>query len=377
MCSGGAYEMGLMQGHALAKKIHGVRHCLLEMEALRLEKPWWLPFPLFLRLGETRITRGLAPALRQQNPGMFERLEGMAAGAKITLHSLCLMNALEALLASVAGRTVAPPMAACSSVAVRGARSISGQPIIARNFDYLPLVQPYQTLRECRPKQGYRSLQFLVAPQAGAVDGVNEKGLAITLDYAFATDAGVPAPLITMAIADALANCASVTEALHFIAGRPRWGAGMLMLADASGDIASLELTNTRAAHRRPATGEDSLVITNVCQCEATRAVQVPPRDVYGQNVPRSLRGQPVLQCHAERACRIQSLLERQDRVGPDELAAIMADHGPDGILSGSSPCVHADYFRTTACLQWFPADRKVRVAFSNPCVADYAEFGL
>jgi hypothetical protein len=103
----------------------------------------------------------------------------------------------------------------------------------------------------------------------------------------------------------------------------------------------------------------------------------VPLTDVYGEQVPRSLRGQPVLQCHAERACRIQSQLEQQAKVGPDELAAIMADHGPDGIPSGSSPCVHADYFRTTACLQWFPADRKVRVAFSNPCVADYAEFGL
>ena len=125
--------------------------------------------------------------------------------------------------------------------------------MVAKNFDSIPLVQPFFILRECRPRNGFRSLEFTVAPMVGAADGVNEKGLCITLDYAFATDAGSPAPLITMVIAEALAKCASVNEAAAFIVRQPRWGAGMLMLADASGDLASVELTNTRSAIRRPA----------------------------------------------------------------------------------------------------------------------------
>jgi hypothetical protein len=59
---------------------------------------------------------------------------------------------------------------------------------------------------------GRRAWSFAVAPQAGTVDGVNEKGVAITLGYAFVTDSGTPHPLSTLLIADALASCASVTE---------------------------------------------------------------------------------------------------------------------------------------------------------------------
>src|ERR1039457_4392659 len=54
----------------------------------------------------------------------------------LPLGSVCLMNAMEAFIGSVEGRTVAPPPGACSALAVRGTRSRTGEPIIARNFDY-------------------------------------------------------------------------------------------------------------------------------------------------------------------------------------------------------------------------------------------------
>jgi hypothetical protein len=61
----------------------------------------------------------------------------------------------------------------------------------------------------------------------------------------------------------------------------------------------------------------------------------------------------------------------------PDELAAIMADHGPTGVPDGASPCVHTDYFQTTASLQWFPARRRVRVSYGTACTAKYVEIAL
>jgi hypothetical protein len=206
---------------------------------------------------------------------------------------------------------------------------------------------------------------------------VNEKGLAITINYAFVTDSAPPNPLITMLIADALASCATVTEAVRRIAATPHWGAGMLMLGDASGDLASVELSNTRAGVRRPAAGEDWLLFTNVCCCPETRPVQVSESAVWSNKAPAALRGVSVLQPHTDRGRRIQELLLRQSRVGPDELAAIMGDHGPAGVPDGGSPCVHTDYFATTAAFQWFPARRAVRVSFSPACTAQYAEIAL
>jgi hypothetical protein len=369
--------MGLTQGAELKQKILGTYQTLPNLEALRLEKPGWLPFPLFLRLAEHRSARALAPALRRENPAMLERMQGIADGSGLTLRSLCLMNAMEAFVNSLQGRVVMPPLGACSSLAIRRSRSRNGEPIIAKNFDYLPVLQPFYIMRECRPHNGFASLQFAVAPQPGAVDGVNEKGLAITLDYAFVTDLGPPNPLITMLIADALAACATVDEAVRRITANPRWGAGLLMLADASGELASVELSSTRSDVRRPAVGTDYLLFTNVCHCKETCAVQVSEAASYSNRVPTPLRRSSVLKPHADRERRIEALLLKQANVGHEELGNIMGDHGPNGVPDGSSPCVHTDYFNTTACLQWFPASRRVRVAYSAACVAEYAEISL
>jgi predicted choloylglycine hydrolase len=376
-CSGDPRDMGLTQGTALREKIREARESLRKLEALRIEQPSWLPYPLFLNLAERKSEKFLLPALRQSNPAMLARMQGIAEGAGLPLRSLCLMNAMEAFIGSVAGRTVVPPLGACSALAVRGARSRTGEPIIAKNFDYFTLVQPFFILRESRPRDGFCSLDFALAPQAGTVDGVNEKGLAITINYAFVTDPVTPNPLVTMLIADALASCATVTEAVRRITASPRWGAGMLMLADASGDLASVELSNTRAGVRRPAAGADWLHFTNVCLCPETCAVQVAESAIWSDKSPVLLRGGSVLQPHAIRARRMEELVQKQSSIGPDELAAIMADHGPTGVPDGASPCVHTDYFKTTASLQWFPARRGVRVSYSTACTAQYVEINL
>src|SRR5439155_21232854 len=89
-------------------------------------------------------------------------------------------------------------------------------------FDYLPLVQPLYTLRESRPRSGFRSLDFTIAPFAGAVDGINEKGLCITYDYAHVSDfSGRGTAPISIAIAEALQRCATVVEAADWLSSRP------------------------------------------------------------------------------------------------------------------------------------------------------------
>ncbi len=369
--------MGLTQGTELREKILGTYHSLRDLEAFRFEQPSWLPYPFFLGLAEHKCENALVPALRRSDPAMLARLQGIAEGAGLPLRSVCLMNAMEAFIASMRGRTAVPLPGACSALAVRGTRSRGGEPVIAKNFDYLPLVQPFFILRESHPRGGLRSLDFAVAPQAGTVDGMNEKGLAITYNYAFVIDSSPPNPLITMLIADALASCATVTEAVRHITATPRWGAGMLMLADASGNLASVELSNTRAGVRRPAAGEDWLLFTNVCFCPETCPVQVSESAVWSNKAPSPLRGGSVLQPHMDRCRRIQDLLLKQSSVGPDELAAIMADHGPAGVAGGASPCVHTGYFNTTASFQWFPLRRCVRVSYDWACKAKYVEIGL
>jgi hypothetical protein len=290
---------------------------------------------------------------------------------------LYLIASLESGLCSIRKHLRDTPGFACSAVGVARERSRTGEVLLAHNFDYLPIVAPLYILRESRPADGFRSIEFTLAPLAGAVDGINEHGLAITYDYAFPIDQPrVPAP-ISLAIAGALARCRTVTEAVGYITGRPRWGGAMLLLADAGGVLGSLELSNTRAQFRRPVPGVGLVHHTNCFQNPDTLACEIPSDSVYGMRAPETLRGKSVLEPHARRHRRIQDLLESRARLGLDELTTVMADHGPTGTPGGDTPCVHTDYWQTTACLQILPAQRRIRVSWTRACQTRFQEAAL
>ena len=376
VCRGDPREMGFVQGEALKPKIHAARQALIDLLAFRAQQPRWLPFAAFRAYAERRAERMLSQSLARVRPQMLERLVGIAAGSRLPVRVLHLLNALEPFMATVRGRfEVQPGIGACSAIAVRGQKSATGEPIIARNFDYLPIVQPFFALRESRPRLGLRSLQFTVAPLAGAVDGLNERGLCITYNYAYTIDRPRDWAPLSMVIDEALAACETVTEAAALIESRPRWGSGLLMLADARGDIASLEVSNSQSWLRRPAEGEDAIHHTNRFVSSAMQRVQVDREAVFVHRVPPPLLGVRVLESAERRGERLAELLASAGALGPDELNALMSDHGPDHRPSKFTPCVHSDYWNTTGVMQYFPRSRTMRVAYSTACTAEFETF--
>jgi hypothetical protein len=376
VCTGSPRAMGRAQGFALRSKILAARRDLSKIESFALRRPPWMPYTAYRWLAERKAWREFAQPLSRDYPAMIERLQGIADGAGLGLRPVALFNVLEPLLSAASGCTACP--AACSAVAVRGRCSATGETIVARNFDYLPLVQPYYVLRESQPASGLRSLDFTVAPLAGAVDGMNEHGLCITYDYAFATDEPRgPAAPISMLIAEALERCATVAEAAEHLAARPRWGGGLLLLADAHGDIASLELSSTRSRLRRPAPGEDRIFHTNAYSDDAMREVQVALDAVYDHRAPGPLRGRRLHESSERRDARFRQLLDATDVFDENSLAAVMADHGPNGTPSDHTPCVHGTYWYTTACLMFFPQSRRLRIAYGTACQAQFEEVTL
>jgi predicted choloylglycine hydrolase len=376
ICQGDPKEMGVAQGRMAKQQIQAARQQLAKLEAFRLRQPRYLPYQLYRWLAENKAARLLAGPLARDYPDMTERLAGIAEGAGQRPAAILLFNALEPLLSSVESYTACP--AACSAVAVRGRRSATGEPIVARNFDYLPLVQPFYLVRESRPRGKRRAVEFTICPLAGAVDGMNDAGLCIVYNYGFTTDRpSAPSAPISMAISEALACCGSVTEAAKWIASRPRWGGGLLLLCDASGDLASLELSSTRSHLRRPAVGEDVLFQTNAFASDAMIQVQIPWEAVYTDKAPTPLRGKRLHQSSELRDQRFRELLAGTETLGAEELATIMADHGPTGTPSDGTPCMHSDYWVTTACLQFFPRSRQMRVAYDTACQATFTELQL
>jgi hypothetical protein len=370
-CQGSPREMGFGQGAGVRNKIYAASQILVQLEAFRLQQPEWLPYPVYRWLAERKSRRYLAQC--RDSSEMNQRLAGIAEGAGVSLNAICLFNAIEPMLSSVGGCTACP--GACSAVAVRGPRSAKSEPMVAHNFDYLPLVQPLYMVRESRPTGGLRAFEFTTAPLAGAVDGINEKGLCITYDYAFTTDIpSAPAAPISVAISEALGRCQTVTEAADWITQRPRWGGGLLMLSDASGDIASLELSSSCSHLRRPEEGAHVLYHSNAFFSDTMRLVQSPRDAVYTDLAPTALRGHRLHQSSELRDQRFKELLERGEILCVDKLATVMADHGSAGIPHDYSPCVHSKYWQTTACLQFFPKSRRMRVAYDTACQARFVD---
>jgi hypothetical protein len=371
--------MGRVQGVALAPEIRRVYDALRDIEAFRLRRPWWLPFGWFKRMARAKEGRMSSPAVASACPSFHQRTAGIAAGARVPVGNLWLLQAMEGMLGSVDGIVDVPPPAGCSAVAIRGAASATGRPVVAHNFDYLPAVQPFFAVRESRPARGFRSIEFTAAPLAGAIDGVNEKGLAITYNYGQtleSLDPGRAGPTISMRIGEVLAEAATVPEAIDRLSARSRWGSGLLMLADATGNIASLELSNTQVAVRRPADGRDVLFHANKYMCSPTVAVEVPLDGIYNPRAPRPLRGHRVLDSSLTRMGRFEELLGEPARLTADDLGRVMADHA-DGEPSDATICMHSDYWVTAACVQCISEERAIRVAFGTACGANYTYYGL
>lgn len=373
--SGSHYDLGFIQGNVLQHRINEAIEVCLSDSTFRAEKPWWMPTWLYVCLAKRTAARMLEKPILRHYPAMHERVAGFADGSWLDSAMCYFITAFEPMLASVSNKSRLP--AACSALAVRGARSGVGEPFIVRNMDYAPVLRPYLIVRSDRPRGRYRSVQFGVATNCGALDGVNEHGLCITYNYAHTTDDAVPhAPLSTV-ITEALQTCRTVREAEELIAASPRWGGAILMLMDADGDLASMEVSSTQSAVRRPAPGEDVLFHTNFFSTAKMKAVQVSEHAVFTSRAPGTLAGHRVLASAEERFGRLRNLTSAPAPIGLEEAIAIMGDHGPSGIAGQNTVCVHSAHADTIASLQYFPRTRRMRVDFTHACRADHVELSV
>jgi hypothetical protein len=369
--------MGRTQGEALAAQVHGSYRLLQDLEAFRLRQPRWLPFTWFRRIASRRAQRILAPAVARACPELHARVLGISQGSGLRENALWLLQAMEAIMSTVRDSTHVSPPCGCSALCVRDRMSVGGVPVIAHNFDYLASVQPFYAVRESRPAGAFRSLEFTAAPLAGTVDGVNERGLAVTCNYGHTIDDGRPAATISMRIAEVLARFETVHDAADWLTNSSRWGSGLLMLADRHGGIASVELSPTRAGVRLPGTDADHLYHTNRFHCPSTKGVEVAGPARFDARAPRPLRGRRVLESSEKRDNRFAELLSAAGPLNLEQIGNIMADHGKSGQPSDGTICMHSDYWTTTACIQCLPVARTLRVSYGSGCAVRFMDFAL
>jgi hypothetical protein len=232
-------------------------------------------------------------------------------------------------LEAVEPMDVDPAFAACTALAVTGTRSKSRQPILAHNFDLVESAGPLLSLRDCTVGGQYRYLGFSLAPMAGIIDGLNEHGLAISYNYAPTVDLQLGNPPVSFAIEHLLGHCKTVEEAIELASQLPRSGGALLMLADASGAIASLEIS-AQYQQARYSPNSEALFHSNAYQTSLMQQHELPRNSFYSPQAPAALRNRRVFQSAEARESRMGELLSRYGAIDEDALSAIMSDHGCD-----------------------------------------------
>lgn len=153
---------------------------------------------------------------------------------------------------------------ACSTMTLPGEAAPDGVPRFARNLDFpgLNVADQNTVVLIFRPRDRYAFAAVSWPGLVGVLSGMNEHGLTLAnmeLTRKPRQPGAMPYSLLYRTL---LERCRTVAEAIALLEQTPRQTANNLMLMDASGDRALVEITPARIAVRR-ADLEHALISTN------------------------------------------------------------------------------------------------------------------
>jgi len=365
---GDHYEMGYQQGLQMREAIHHLSANLHQVEAFQAEKPTLLPFKVFLSMAMRRAVGEMWSDVSENCPRQKTRMEGIAKGADIDESMLFLALAGELILAQTNYR-----LGACTATAVDAERSALGEPMVIKNFDYPESFQPYYVTRFCQPADTASTLDVTVAPLAGSHDGINEHGLCISYNYGYGTDMPNVNVPITLLVQEALENCTNTREAIDFLGAGKRSGGAILLVADASGDMVTVELSSNFSGVREPDQG--IIINTNHYKCREMASYDIPRNAYYTNKNVKALRGIRVHESSELRYSRAEQLLTDMESISMKDLLSVFCDHGESGRGDNNTICRHGPYFSTTCSIIMLPYSRRLLVTYGNPCDSVFTDF--
>jgi predicted choloylglycine hydrolase len=370
--SGSHYELGHQQGQTLRKPIHEAVETIPNLEGFNLLKPRWLPTSLFLARAKRRAADLLRNDIFEFYPKQAQRLKGIADGSQIVLNTALFLQSMEFLIGKP---SYAIP--ACTSLGLLPQRTSTNQPIVAKNFDYLNPLAPYNLTRISEPRVGYRTLGCTMAPMPGMLDGMNEHGLTVTYNLAYSTDEPKCYAPLSMALQEMLETCKDTADAIKFITHAQHGGHdALLMLADAEGNMATVEITSTHSAVREPIDGQ--ILNTNHFHTQEMQQYEIPHDAIYTGNVPKELLGLRVHESSEARLTRAQELLKDEANISESKLRSILQDHGKDNVPSMLTICRHDNVHASTLrSVIFYPQKQTIKVLYGYPCQNKYEEVKL
>ena len=350
--SGSDYEIGLQQGQSNREAIQKALEAIFNLDLVKQSKPKLVPKHLFVMLAKRRANKMLRKDLESFYPKQAERIGGIAEGSKVDVPSLLFVQMLEMILCS------------CTSIGLLPNATSTGETILAKNFDYLNFTEPYSLVCETQPKEGFKTLCCRMVPLSGALDAMNEHGLAMTYNLARSVDepeCHVPTSVILQEMLEA---CKNTQEAIDFLTKAKTGGHdGVVTLADSKGNLETVELSCRHLKVRVPE--GDVVVSTNHYQTAEMKSVEIPASKA--QKV-QGYRTSPI------RLERAKELLRNKKNIDEESVKTVLRDHGSENKPSDSTVCMHSKMSGTTRSIIMYPNRRLIKVLFGHPCTSEYQE---
>jgi len=218
---------------------------------------------------------------------------------------------------------VRPIQVGCSAFAVGGAHTTDGHLVVGRLFDFEggPRFDLDKVVFTMHPAGGLRFVHVAWAGMTGAVTGLNEAGLWVSINAAATADQGFVGRPIVMVVREVLQTCRSIDEAVAVLRRSQVFVSDGVLLASASERRAVVaELGPTGLGVR--AWQDDRIISTNHFLDPAWAGDK--------RNASRMVHGTTAV-----RAARLTELLDQQP-VDPARAVAILRDRrGPGGLELG------------------------------------------
>jgi len=324
--------------------------------------------------GARRLSAAYAGVIRDLDPGLYEEIRGIAAGAGREVDEILALNARTEILpptfperpsddwlaSRLAGKA---DFGECTALAIEPRASATGGALLAQNWDWLGGQRDALIVLRERLEDGSSLITLTEAGMLAKI-GFNDSGFGVCLNILRSEDDGSAPGVPVHVLLRALLECRDVAAAIARVSTLRFGASSNILCADAAGNRAALELS-PGGAHVLMGEGA-AFCHTNhfLAPAAAKTARQLPPSL---SSVPRLDRIRELTNLHA-------------GRFSPEDLQRMLRDEA-DGLLSISR---HPDpalpefaRVETVASVIMDLEARVMHVAPDVPSKAAYAAVGL
>jgi predicted choloylglycine hydrolase len=314
--------------------------------------------------------RKMVKSIRKILPNQYDKLEGIAEGFGLKTERLAKALYFENFSGKLDMDTKTPKASrgCCAGIIInRGNKGV-----LVKNYDFPSELEQFQIIRfSDLTTNGYSSVGIGEGPMPGVISGINEKGLAITMNAAYSNDTNLSNPPGTMFCQEILDTLKTTDEAVEYLMKAPMPVGWIFALLDKNNDGRIVERSATIGAVRTIEPTEFGYVgvATNHYLNATTKATEIPENAEW---TVKGLEGFQLVGLSKWRYKRMKQLSEEYSmrrKQNLEVLREIMSDHKrpPNGL--NETICRHTKgLFETLSTVYMYPRKLKIAVSDGNPC---------